>query len=276
MPDPPAPLAISAQLARASGDLLRGYYRSSDNTARLKADRTLVTAADEASDRHLRAGLAAHFPNDEILSEESGTVYTGQGEHTWVLDPLDGTVNFSLGLPIWGVLITRFTAGMPDLAVSYFPLLDELYTVEKGQGAQCNGETLKLAAATHQRPISFFSCCSRTHRRYQVSVPYKTRILGSAAYTFCAVAAGKAILGFEATPKLWDIAGGWLLVEEAGGVMALMQGSHPFPLTPGQDYSAVSFSTLCAFDQHNLEIGRQHLVQKGSTDGSEMPGRRLG
>jgi myo-inositol-1(or 4)-monophosphatase len=89
-----------------------------------------------------------------------------------------------------------------------------------------------------------------------VSVPYKARILGSAAYTLSTVARSTAILGFEATAKIWDLAAPWLVVCEAGGVVETLDGSQPFPMHAGADYSNLNFPVLAAA---NAEVtGRAH------------------
>jgi myo-inositol-1(or 4)-monophosphatase len=97
--------------------------------------------------------------------------------------------------------------------------------------------------------MSFFACCSRTHQRYAVSIPYKSRILGSAAYNFCMLARGSACVSFEAAPKIWDIAAAWLLVQEAGGTIAAYMGEPPFPILPMKNYASIDFPTLAAASQ---------------------------
>ena len=178
-----------------------------------------------------------------------------------MVDPLDGTTNFNLGLPFWGVSIARLVAGWPETAALYFPQLGELYSAQKGQGAWLNGQPLRVRRDQF-RKLSFFACCSRTLKHYQVDIPYKTRILGCAAYTFCAVARNIAILGFEATPKIWDIAGAWLVLQEAGGEIAALDGQPPLPLRPGLDYACQAFPTLAAADAERLAWARERIRPK--------------
>jgi myo-inositol-1(or 4)-monophosphatase len=240
------PLTFANNLTRQTGELLLEYFSPRGRKASLKSDRTVVTEADLAADRLITTAIQENFPDDTLLSEE---LHPEVGEETgavWVIDPLDGTTNFSLGLHYWGTSIARLEGGWPQVAALYFPLFDELYSAQKGIGASLNGESLQIKLPDKSQPISFFSCCSRTFRRYDVRVPYKTRILGAASYTLCAVARGSAILGFEATPKIWDIAGGWLVVKEAGGMVETLDGSQPFPLLPGRDYSKRDYPILTA------------------------------
>ena len=227
-----------------------------------RADRSLVTQADLEADRLIKSAIRQAYPDDFILSEERqpGEADPGwsTGRAVWIVDPLDGTTNFSLGLHYWGVLLARLIDGRPEQAVLYFPVIDELYYARRGQGAYLNHATLHVKPPEANRPLSFFACCSRTHRLYQVSVPYKARILGSAAYTLCTVARSTAILGFEATAKIWDLAAPWLLVSEAGGIVEALDGSQPFPLIPGEDYATRSFPILAAA---NAELARRAHLQ---------------
>ncbi len=91
--------------------------------ARLKGDRSVVTEADLAADRLISASIHGEYPGDAFLSEELQPSISGEDvDAIWVIDPLDGTTNFSLGLPIWGVSIARLVGGWPDIGVLYFPI----------------------------------------------------------------------------------------------------------------------------------------------------------
>jgi myo-inositol-1(or 4)-monophosphatase len=263
-------LEFAVGLARDAGRFLLEKYRSGEWDARLKNDRSVVTSADIAADRLISQAIQTHFPDDQLLSEElrPETLQTGAdaGGALWVIDPLDGTTNFSLGLPHWGVLIARLEDGQPHTAAAYFPVLDELFTARRGVGAWLNGRPLVIRPDDPQHPLTFFACCSRTYRRYQVDLPYKTRILGSAAYTLCAVARGLAIIGFESTTKIWDLAAAWLVLSEAGGVVAAIQDPQPFPLQSSTDYSRQNFAVLAAASRETAEQGRRSITPKKQRD----------
>jgi myo-inositol-1(or 4)-monophosphatase len=262
----PASLDYAITLARQTGDLLKSYFEQASLDTRLKSDNSVVTEADIAADELISASLKQAYPDDLLLSEElspsasskAGTNYPG----LWIIDPLDGTTNFSLGLHYWGILITYLEAGHPVLTVMFFPLLNELYTAQSGLGAALNGQPIQVEPPDPQKPTTFFSCCSRTHKRYQVSVPYKSRILGSAAYSLCAVARGIALVSFEATPKIWDIAGGWLLVQEAGGSVETLDGSQPFPIRLDHSYARLNFPTLAAATPALLRQSHNQIVPR--------------
>jgi myo-inositol-1(or 4)-monophosphatase len=256
------PLSFAIHLARRTGELLINSYRVENLSTHLKTNGSIVTEADMAADRLITSSIRNCYPEDCLISEEHQTAFTQDGplsdRDVWIIDPLDGTTNYSLGIPIWGVIITRLTGGFPEIAVLHFPVLDELYSVQRGCGAFLNNVRLQVQPPESKPKLSFFSCCSRTYKNYLVNVPYKTRIMGSAGYSMCAVAKGIAIVAFEATPKIWDIAAGWLLICEAGGVIETLDSSQPFPLKSGLDYSQKNYPTLAAVD---LEVLRRTRAQ---------------
>jgi len=261
-------LTFATQLAREAGQLLLEYFNNTYLHTRRKEDHSPVTDADIAADQLIKEAIQKRYPDDWILSEELHPSYIAEESverkqaDGWVIDPLDGTTNFSLGLHYWGILIARIMAGQPQIAVMYFPVLDELYTAQHGQGAFLNASHIQVEPPDPNRPWTFFSCCSRTHKRYNISIPYKTRILGSAGYSLCAVAHGTALIGFEATPKIWDIAAGWLLINEAGGVIETLDQTQPFPLKIDVDYSRKSFPTLASATPELAASARQQIRPK--------------
>lgn len=260
-------LDFAAGLARQAGELLLSYYRPSGTRASLKADRSLVTEADLAADRLISRAIRDRYPQEALLSEELQPALGGEAACAWVVDPLDGTSNFSLGLPIWGVALARLAEGIPESAAICFPALGEMYTARRGAGAALNGERIQVKPPDPDMPAAFFSCCTRTFRRYEIDIRYKVRILGSASYTWCAVARGLALVGFEATPKVWDIAAGWLVVVEAGGTVMAHDGSQPFPLEAGLDYRGRNYPTLAAATAELAARAREQIrpkVEKGS------------
>jgi myo-inositol-1(or 4)-monophosphatase len=184
------------------------------------------------------------YPGDGIISEELHNGYEDSTDRVWIIDPLDGTTNFSLGLPIWGVSIAHVISGVPSLGVIYFPMLNELYHTQRGSGAYFNDERIQTKPGRTNDKRAFFSCCSHSHNRYEIRIPYKTRIMGAATYSWCAVARGIALIGLHLTTKIWDIAAGCLLVEEAGGVSIPLGSQTPFPLVAGKDYNLEPFPTL--------------------------------
>lgn len=255
-------LKFTETLAIETGKILTAYYQTSGIKQTYKDDHTIVTEADLKADQLIRTRIKEAFPEDGILSEEENTIYPTNKHFVWVIDPLDGTTNFSLGFHYWGVLITRINHGIPDLTVQYFPLLDEIYTSVSGEGAYLNHRRLLIDPNKSSRADLFFSCCSRTHRQYNIEVPYKPRILGSAGYGLSTIARGSSALALEVTPKVWDIAGSVLITREAGGYIGLLEGGSIFPLQPGRDYKNHNHPILAARSEKEWVYGKNHLKVK--------------
>lgn len=255
-------LSFATDLATQTGKQLLSFFKPKGSFTSVKEDYSVVTEADLVADQHIAESIKKEYPDDALISEELQPSIGKVNSAVWVVDPLDGTTNFSLGMPIWGVSIARVEHGWPTLAVIYFPVFDELFTAQPATGAYLNGEKIHTQPPIPGQPNTFFSCCTRTHRQYDVSIRYKTRILGSACYTLCAVARGMAVVGFEATPKIWDIAGGWLLLKEAGGMVETLNGAQPFPLQANKDYRLQSFPLLSAANTDLLAIAKQQIKPK--------------
>lgn len=250
---------FAAELAQSTGELLLQYYQNPQTETTLKPDHTILTEADLAADRHITSIIRQTFPNDYILSEELETRYPASNQPTWVIDPLDGTSNFALGVHYWGISIARILDGWPEIAALYFPVIGELYTAQRGQGAEFNQIPIRPNLTPH--PVSFFTCDSRVYRHYQVKVPYKARMLGSAAYNFCAVARGISALGFETTPRVWDIAASWLVLKEAGGTLQFYE-DELFPLKPGMDYKHNPYPVLGTGNDEMLNKAKHWILPK--------------
>jgi myo-inositol-1(or 4)-monophosphatase len=255
-------MEFAINLALETGELLQKYYNFSGIHASTKPDKSVVTEADLAADKLIILKINALYPQDEIVSEESSHFLTDIHLPIWVVDPLDGTTNYSLGLPVWGVSIARLIDGHPDLGVLFFPRLNELYFSQRGSGAFLNHQPISTHAPDPTQPMSFFACCSRTFRGYDISVPYKPRIMGSSAYSYCLVARGSALLGFDATPKIWDLSAVWILVEEAGGSIQSFEGSQIFPIKTEFDYSTTSFPVLAGATSSLLEKAQSMIRKK--------------
>jgi myo-inositol-1(or 4)-monophosphatase len=191
-------------------------------------------------------GVASQYPSHGLLSEESTLVYHG-AEYTWVVDPLDGTNNFANGLPLWGCSIALLQHGQPLLAVLDFPPIGQRYSALRGQGALWNGQPLRVQAPAELHGNDFFILDSRSFRLLDYAVRPKARLLGSAAYDLVAVSSGVAVACCELLPKIWDVAGAWLVLSEAGAVVApLLSGVSVFPMQVGMDYTERVFPLLAA------------------------------
>ncbi len=214
-----------------------------------KADGSLVTRADKWADQELRNAIASTFPGYGILTEEGDKVFPGT-EWCWVVDPLDGTTNFTRGIPIWSISLGLLYQGTPVFGYVYVPPLKESF---HGFWEGSSGLGASTGAFRNYQPIQtsdeapsqhhFFNLCSRSTSVIQKDFPCKIRMLGVASYNFLTVATGAVLGGIEATPKVWDIAAAWVIVQAAGGSWISLK-SEPFPLSSGVDYSDRSFPTL--------------------------------
>ncbi len=253
-------LEFASGLCLESGKLLLKYFRNRHLNPSRKADRSIVTEADTAADAFIHETIRNAYPDDFLLSEELNPIITNSSlQNGWVVDPLDGTTNFVLGLPHWGILITKIEAGYPILSAQYFPVIDELYQVVQGHPPTLNGSPIHVEKEFEPSFTTIFSCCSRTYRHYRVDIRYKTRIFGSAGYSLASVAKGTARIAFEATAKIWDLAAAWLLIPQAGGEIGVISGDNPFPIIPGINYQTKNYSVLAAASKTWFNEGLQKI-----------------
>jgi len=228
-----------------------------------KADGSLVTQSDRWADHQLRQEIAAVFPSHGILSEEAEHVLPPT-DWCWVIDPLDGTTNFARGIPIWGISLGLLYQGTPVFGYVHLPPLGQSFHGFWSAPGQANAAFLNQSPIHSSRdPLNrncFFSLCSRSISALQQTFPCKIRMLGAASYNFLMVAAGATLGGVEATPKIWDIAAAWPIVQAAGGVWISLEAAAIFPLQAGEDYGDRSYPTL-VISQTDLVPVFQPLVQ---------------
>ena len=262
----PTRLELAKTSAVLVGKELLDHFYNGNRQGDQKPDRTLVTEADKKADQYLQELIREAFPSDGILSEESSTTYPDTDD-VWVLDPLDGTQNFSLGLHYWGVSIAHLKSGYLKNAAVYFPVIDELYYASAGKGAKFNGSPLTESNPPIKTQFPVFVHCSRLYRNYQVSVKYKKRSLGAAAYHLCLVPKGAAVLALESQPRIWDIAASWLIVKEAGGLIQTLGDRDPFPAEAGIDYADHPFPVLAATNQEMMTYAVKNISKRIKSEG---------
>jgi myo-inositol-1(or 4)-monophosphatase len=197
----------------------------------------LVTEVDLEVERMFRALIGERFPDHEILAEEMGGAHAVPPGPCWVFDPIDGTTNYAHGLPIFCASLALEIDGVPELAAVYDPNRRELFTAERGGGARLNGRPLRVSSAARLVDAMLVTGFPYdVHSRVAeivglfgafVAQARAVRRLGSAAIDLCWVAAGRMDGFWESDLKPWDIAGGALIVSEAGGQVTAMDGS-PF------------------------------------------------
>lgn len=239
-------LESAKEYARRAGMIQLGYFRKSDISIEDKSTHAdIVTVADKESEKAVLAGLAADYPDHSILSEESGANAL-ESDWRWVIDPLDGTTNFSQGLPMFSVSIGIQYKGETVVGVVYAPVLDELFHAVKGCGAFLNDKPIStsrkadLGAAVVAtgfpvdklfNPDNNLSAVSRV-----MPVTRGLRRLGSAALDLCYVAAGYLDAYWEIDLHEWDVCAGTLIAEEAGAEVVRFRCDREVSLiaaTPG-------------------------------------------
>lgn len=219
-------------LARQAGQILLSRFGKS-HQIHYKSAIDPVTEADKLSEAYILETIKAKFPEHRIVSEETGSNHR-TSRYCWYVDPLDGTVNFSHGIPIFSVSIAFTVDDEITLAVVYDPCRDEMFSAEKGKGAQVNGEPIEVSgsseliqsllvtgfpydmATTEQNNLTNYGLLARSSQG--------VRRLGSAALDCCYVAAGRFDGYWELSVMAWDIAAGVLMVREAGGEVTTAQG----------------------------------------------------
>ena len=215
--------------------------------ATTKTDGSLVTQSDQWADQFLQKSIAAAFPDHGVLSEEAEHIFPPQ-DWCWIIDPIDGTTNFARGVPIWGISLGLLYQGVPVFGCVHFPPLGQTFhgfwaAPDHEDSAFCNQAPLQTrpeAPAGNQ----LFSICARSLSILQKPFPCKVRMLGSASYNLLTVAKGITLGAVEATPKIWDIAGVWPIVQAAGGAWVSLADAPIFPLEVGRNYGQVPYPTL--------------------------------
>lgn len=204
---------------------------------KLGQETNLVTELDRKAEEIIISKIKQRYPHHDFLAEESGS-HKKVSEYRWVIDPLDGTTNFTHGLPIFCVSIGLEVKGELKLGVVYDPNLDELFTTEKGKGAFLNHRPIKVSSTAVLREsliVTGFPYNIRSnpynavqHFNNFLGEAQAVRRLGSAAIDLCYVACGRFDGFWEVALNPWDMAAGVLLLEEAGGKFTDFRG---FPST---------------------------------------------
>ncbi|MBU6447107.1 MAG: inositol monophosphatase [Verrucomicrobia bacterium] len=228
---------IAIEAALLGGDILRAGFGTHFSIQSKEGQHNLVTAYDHKSEAAILAFIRAEIPDSQFLAEESGA--TGKGDLLWIIDPLDGTVNFAHQLPIFSVSIAAQKEGRVVTGVVYQPITHELFVAEKGKGAFLNGQKIHVSHVSQMEQAMLatgfpydlaknpFHCIEHFVDILKLGIPI--RRLGSAAIDLAYTAAGRLEGFFEVRLKAWDVAAGKLLVEEAGGKVTHWDG-EPFDI----------------------------------------------
>ncbi|MGC9323578.1 MAG: inositol monophosphatase family protein [Desulfomonilia bacterium] len=234
-----AMIDFAIQTAKKAGEVIRnGMGKAVDVQHKGRID--LVTQIDRGSQRIIVEEIGRAFPTHSILAEEGGSKQTGS-RMRWIIDPLDGTVNFVHGIPIFCVSIALYRSEEPILGVCFNPITNEVYWAQEGRGAYCDEQRLSVSNTEHL--IDSLVATGFPYTQQNIDVLTKrflmvlsrvqgVRRLGSAALDLCYVASGAFDAFWEEGLNPWDMAAGVLILAEARGRISSLDGS-PYHLAHG-------------------------------------------
>ncbi len=180
---------------------------------------SVVTEYDIETERRVHAFVEKRFPGDSFIGEELGNCRRDPKRY-WVLDPIDGTSNFTQGIPFWGPSLAFCDASGPAEGWIYFPALDQMFHARRGAGAFRDGARIQTTSVAEYSNLCTVATVSRLHRRYRLACPAKHRILGSIVVNLAYLATG-TFAAMYCRGSVWDIAAGVLLAREAGAVLEM-------------------------------------------------------
>ncbi len=224
-------LDVALSVAREAGEATLRYFQK-NLAVETKADLSPVTIADRESERVLRQRIEQRFPDHGILGEEFGAV-RDDAAYRWMLDPIDGTLSFIRGVPLYGVMVGLEHAGEPELGVVHFPALGETIWAQRGGGAWWNGrrakvsETARLADATLVTPdLAGFAAAGFDIAYQRLRAAVKLERTWGDCYGHMLVATGRAEVMVDPILEKWDACALLPILEEAGGRFTDWNGSR--------------------------------------------------
>jgi myo-inositol-1(or 4)-monophosphatase len=229
-------LELAERAARAAGEVLLAYYGREPEGLDWKSSETdLVSDADREAERTIRELLHAERPDDGLLAEE-GSQSDGDSGRRWIVDPLDGTINFLYGFPAWAVSIALEDSDGLAVGVVHSPVHRETFFAVRGEGARLGDRSLRVRNRSELSRAMVATGFSYEPERRAEQAEVMRRLLprardirraGAAALDLAWVAAGRVDAFYERGLKTWDLAAGQLLVEEAGGTVMALDGTPP-------------------------------------------------
>lgn len=231
-----AELEIAKQAARKGREVIERYTSNQDFDIELKGKNDLVTDADLAAEKAILKLIREHFPEDQIMAEESAGERRVPEARTWLVDPIDGTTNFAHGFPIYCVSVAMWEHKEPKIGVVLEVGRDQLFTAQIGEGAYLNESPIHVSRITD--PANTLIGTGFPYRdldlvknylklfEYLMHNTHGVRRPGSAAYDLCCVAAGRYEGFYEYSLNAWDVAAASLIIKEAGGVISDWEGDE--------------------------------------------------
>lgn len=231
--------------AKQAGLFLKNHF-GDDKKVDEESQNDIKIELDKLSQSLITECLLKEFPNDAVLGEE-GCAGNPEGEDEWIVDPIDGTVNYYYGIPWFCVSIAMRRKGELVLGVIYDPMMDECWHVEKGGPAFLNGKEIHCSSRDQMNQAVVFVGHGKTDGSREKGIERfakianmvrKVRNNGSAALAMAYIASGRFDAYVESIISIWDIAAGVLLVEAAGGKVELT----PNPEKPGEQFAIVAWN----------------------------------
>jgi myo-inositol-1(or 4)-monophosphatase len=222
---------VASEAARNAGEILKAHFRKKARVT-YKGRANIVTAIDLKVEASLKSFLQTEYPDHSIISEESEPV-RGASSYKWILDPLDGTNNYSFGIPFFSTVIALSRGQDVLLGVVYDPMRDEMFHAQKGKGAFCNDSPISVSGKSKVRDsligLDLGYVDEKGKRTLNLIASlwpniYAFRIMGSAALGMAYAASARLDLYIHLLLYPWELACGQLLVTEAGGVVTDWEG----------------------------------------------------
>ncbi|MDK2886702.1 MAG: monophosphatase [Thermosipho sp. (in: thermotogales)] len=227
-------LDLAIKIVRKVGYYLMQHWGNIKEIEQKSSFSDLVTKHDKYSQKIIIESIKKRFPNDGILAEEG--VFEN-ANNLWIIDPIDGTINYIHGLPNFAISIAYFEKERPIFGVVYSPPLNELFVGIKNEGSYLNSEKLKLEPKSKlEETVGSISFSTNFTGKFISLIEDKVRrirILGSAAISACYVGAGKFDFFISKNANPWDIAAAFIVVKEAGGEILDFSGNKSNPLIKG-------------------------------------------
>lgn len=231
-------LIVAIESVKLAGEIIRKRIGSlSNNEITKKSVSDYVTEVDIQSEKTVIEHIKKHFPQHEIMAEESSNDYK-KAEYLWIIDPLDGTTNFIHGFPVFAISLALIYKGELILGVVYDPSREDLFFAEKGSGAFLNGQRIKVSSI--KEPALSLIATGFPFRNKQYIDSYikifhsllysvsDLRRAGAAAIDLAYVACGRVDGFFEFALSPWDVAAGTVLIKEAGGMVSDFEGGNGY------------------------------------------------
>ncbi|MDN3504214.1 MAG: inositol monophosphatase family protein [Rhabdochlamydiaceae bacterium] len=242
---------FSIELALEAGRILKEGYGSSFSIKTKSGRHDLVTDYDYKAEEYILSAIKKKYPKHGVLSEEAGSLPSSDSEVLWIIDPLDGTVNFAHSIPMFATSIAASFKGELICGAIFNPITNELFSAQKGHGSFLNKNKITVSATDsfeHAFLATGFPYNIETnpehcieHLNHILSLGIPLRRIGSAAIDLAYIAAGRFDAFWEVVLHPWDFAAGALIIEEAGGKVTQMKG-EPLVLTERNTIAASNFT----------------------------------